>query len=164
MQEFNTERFVLRHLDKSDKRFYCDLYLNQSLMQLVGSYSNREKLEKSFETCRKLNKKSSFQRLTYCIFDDNKPIGITSLVRSKLFPSHAEIGTIVVSDMQSRRVAFEVMKKLINFALSELKLTRVYSEYLSKNTAAMKLVQNLSFTIEELDNGMCYCFQENIIP
>ncbi|HFB64844.1 MAG TPA: N-acetyltransferase [Aeromonadales bacterium] len=153
-----SENFTLKLLCEDDLYFCNSLYQDSELMKFVGNFSDDIFLNQSLKLSIQLNKRLPFERLTYCIFNNDRRIGITSLIRSKQINKHCEIGTIIHRSFLNLGVAREVMEKLIHYAFSKLEIERIYARFSYANKAANKLVQKLGFNIDAQENGLHYCY------
>ncbi len=130
-------------------------------MKFVGNFSDVIFLNQSLKLSIQLNKRLPFERLTYCIFNNDRRIGITSLIRSKQINKHCEIGTIIHRSFLNLGVAREVMEILIDYTFKKLEVGRIFANFSSGNKAAYRLLKKLGFKLNKPHNGFYHGYIEN---
>ena len=153
-----TVNYILRTLKKSELKFFLSLYQNTRLMAYIGEFSDESFLTDSFYRSVRYNQNRIPKRLTYCIYEGDRAIGLSSLMWSELSGTTCEIGMIINECSLNRGVAEEAMSKLIEYAFYHSGVKRVFARFLTENIPALKLVNKLGFTVRKSSRNEQYCF------
>lgn len=152
MKILETERTILREVDKGDAEFVLDLLNQPSFIRYIGDRNvrtideAREYIESRFtESYRKFN----FGMWLIELKKTTEPIGICGFVRRDSLPD-ADIGFALLPQFERKGYAFETAEAVLRYGREKLNLRRVLAITSPDNEASGKLLGKLDFTFERL--------------
>ncbi|MET1253683.1 GNAT family N-acetyltransferase [Aliikangiella maris] len=144
IDELQTKRFILQPLKSTHKLFYCELYQDENLTEFIDGVRSKQKLDKAFRTALRFNK-YVFSHYTWVIIDriTTEQIGICGLVDKA--NDNVDIGTVIIQKMQNKKIAKEVLARLMDYAYLNLNKRVITGYSYLENIKSSRLMRSLGF-------------------
>ena len=149
----SSDKLLLREFSESDWETVFNYQNNPAYLRYYP-WEKRDardvkKLIKSFIRWSEEKQRSKFQ-LAIINKSQNNLIGNCGIRKTSIESLEAELGCELNPDYWSNGFAIEAMRMIINYGFHELKLHRVWTQCVSENQPATRLVQKLKMRQEGL--------------
>ena len=141
---FQTDRLVIRRLDKQDLEPMFDMHRNPKVMQFVtGEVENIDETRKNLQDCIDCYGKPDNDFWIYAIDlkSTGEFIGTAALIKSE--GGEDEVGYRFREKFWGNGFATETMKGLIDYCFNQLELPELYAVADVKNIASVKILDKL---------------------
>ncbi|ERK30740.1 GNAT family N-acetyltransferase [Clostridium intestinale] len=142
----NTDRCVMRKINKNDYEDVKKLCFDERVREFLGGVVTEERYNNIFEEMLNANEESIYLTVRYNTTDEL--VGLVSLDKHHDGVS-TEISYQFVSGLWGQGYGNEVIKKLMDYAFKELKLSKLVAETQKANKASCRLLTRLGMSIEE---------------
>ncbi|QSX34494.1 GNAT family N-acetyltransferase [Shewanella avicenniae] len=140
-----TERFTLRPLAEQDATLFQSLYCDKELMRHIGPALSEHDAIAAFNTTLK----TMYRKAPYCFFwvieQLEQALGVVGIADIKA-KQQAEIGIILLRRAHRKRVADEVVPRVIRYCSEQLELKQLVGTFDSQNLAALRLNKRMGFS------------------
>lgn len=141
-----TNRCKINNIKKEDYEDIKKLYFNKEVREFLGGIVDKQAYDHIFSQIITYDKNSFYWVVRYHVNDEF--IGLVSLDRH-----HDGINTEVSYQFMPKwwgdGYGEEIIKRIINYAFEELKLTRIVAETQSANKASCKLLKKIGMKLEQ---------------
>ena len=159
MKILETERLILRHVEKSDGEFMLDLLNQPSFIKYIGDRNVRtvEQAEEFIET----RYQKSYEDNGYGLYlvelkptvhspqSAIKAIGICGFVKRDNLPN-SDIGFAFLPEFEGKGYAFESAEAVLKWGEKALNLRRVLAITIINNKSSIRLLEKLGFKFEQI--------------
>ncbi|PKG83192.1 N-acetyltransferase [Colwellia sp. 75C3] len=164
MHSFTTERLLIRPLLADDEDFFCYQLTNEKVMRHTGGSLSSEEANKAFQRYLRANQRAinggkksvitwaivclksetiiGTQTLSFLILPHN---AITMNETEVTDIKQAEIGIMLSPKANGKLFPEEAMGALMEYAFTQLKISRINAFYNSRNLATKRFVNKLGF-------------------
>jgi RimJ/RimL family protein N-acetyltransferase len=150
MKILETERLILREVDKDDDAFMLDLLNQPSFIKYIGDRNVRN-LEQSRDFIenryRASYRDNGFGLYAVELKENQTPIGICGFVRRDTLPD-ADIGFAFLPQFERKGYAFESAAAIMDYGRKVLGLKRVLAITSVDNESSGKLLSKLGFKFD----------------
>ncbi|MBC8266534.1 MAG: GNAT family N-acetyltransferase [Flavobacteriales bacterium] len=148
------ENILLRPLKATDLDFLFTIENDTSNWQF-GSEKKQYTKTEFLEYIANANTSIELAKQYRFVIDKNqKPIGFIDLFDYK--NNTAGVGIIIAKNYRKQGFAKDALKVLIDYAFSEIKITKLHCEITNDNLASIKLFTSCGFEMEREENGLRY--------
>ncbi len=152
MKILETERLILRHVEKSDGEFMLDLLNQPSFIKYIGDRNVRT-IEQAIEFIETRYTKS-YDDNGYGLYlvelkDDKSKIGVCGFVKRPEFVT-ADIGFAFLPQFEGCGYAYESANACMKFGKQVLNFERVVAITTQNNIRSGKLLEKIGFNFEKL--------------
>ncbi len=88
------------------------------------------------------------ESMEFIIYDAEEVIGQVSFKSIRWFNRKAELSLFIKPEYQGRKIGQNILEAMMGYAFSKLNFYRLEAEVIEYNKKALKLVENLGFTME----------------
>ena len=152
MKILETERLILREIDKRDDAFMLDLLNQPSFIKYIGDRNVRN-LEQSREFIESRYRKSyadnGFGLWAVELKGDKTVVGICGFVKRDSLPD-ADIGFAFLPQYEKKGYAFESASAVMEYGREKLGLKRVLAITTQSNESSGRLLEKLGFKYDGL--------------
>ncbi|REL26344.1 N-acetyltransferase [Thalassotalea euphylliae] len=159
-QAFETDRFIIRPMQESERDFFISLHIDENIMKYTGGAVSEKTANAKFNNSIKLNQseKITFKTWTIVAKENRQAIGIQVLYQPQqvMEPFTREIGIMIAKSSQGRLIPEEAMGALMEYAFSELSITRIIARFSVENIATKRFVKKLGFLFNKQPTSGSY--------
>jgi RimJ/RimL family protein N-acetyltransferase len=150
---FHTERLSLIPLNINDVSFIFNLVNTDGWIRYIGD-RNIPDVERSNIYVQQLLDNVNINYWVVNLKKENIPIGVVTIIKKDYLPFH-DIGFAFLEKYQGKGYAFEAAKKIINYAINELKLANISAVTQPENTGSIRLLEKLGLHFHRIieNNG-----------
>lgn len=151
MNILETERLILRRFTLDDTAFIIELLNTEGWIKYIG-----EKNVKTTDQATSYLENGPLK--SYCnhgfglalveLKADHMPIGMCGLINRE-YLDHLDVGFAFLPNHTGHGYAFEIVKKTVEYALSELKQEKLLAITLPQNYSSIKLLTKIGFEYDK---------------
>lgn len=152
-QRFETDRFIIRPMQETERDFFVRLHIDENIMKYTGGAVPLETANAKFNNSIRLNQseKIAFKTWTIISKENKQAIGIQVLFQpqQEIEQGSLEIGIMIAKSSQGKLIPEEAMGALMEYAFSKLSISRILARFSVDNIATKRFVKKLGFTLNE---------------
>lgn len=151
-----TERFLLREIRKEDASYVFDIYSNPQVLRYQGILPilNLNQAMACIETYKRQFQRGKTIRWCICIKSSSEVLGFVTL--NNFCSKKAEIGYALNVDYWHRGIMTEVLNRIIEFALYDMKIDNIEARIHPQNAASINLSKKMNFKLIGLKKASVY--------
>ena len=141
MFDIDTDRLDIRPLSECDETLYCELFTDADTMRYIGPPMSPDRAARSFRIAVALTRRRPARRLffTVAMRSAQRKIGICSLQQIDPIQRRAEVGVVLKSFARAQGVAREILRALVEQALTSLPVDEIWLQYSQDHQLAERL-------------------------
>lgn len=141
-----TQRFLLRRLQRDDQALYVSIHTDARLMRNAGGASEEAGAEAAFDRLLKYGELPDLKQHAWVIkIRDDPPGQSIGVAAMAAHGADVEMGIMVLETWQGLKVAQEVLSELTRHAFDVHGANRVFTRHLAHNLAGAGVMKRIGF-------------------
>lgn len=142
-----SERLHIAPIQNGDAEFMQRLVNTEGWIQYIGQ-RNIDNVEEAEKYIQRMNTADNCQTWSVKFMEDERPIGIITLVKRDYLDSH-DLGFAFLPEYQNRGFAFEAANAVLSHLRQAQNFEHLYAITIPENSNSMRLLEKLGFRFEK---------------